>query len=101
RLAPGADQLRQRCEALDIEVALLERDDRRASRALARRAHLPLIVEADLTDLVRDRQRQGERVAVLSDSASAAEPFEACDLAIGLSSRSEEHTSELQSPYDL
>ena len=43
-------------------------------------------MEADLTDLVRDRQRQGERVAILSDSASAAEPFEACDLAIGLSS---------------
>ncbi len=86
RLAPGVEELLQRCEAMGVEIAVLERDDRRASRALARRAHLPLIVEADLTDLVRDRQRQGERVAVLSDSASAAEPFQACDLAIGLSS---------------
>ena len=86
RLAPGVNELRRRCEAVGVEVALLERDDRRASRALARRAQLPLIVEADLVELVRDRQRQGERVAVLSDSASAAEPFEACDLAIGLSS---------------
>ncbi len=86
RLAPGVGELRRRCEAQGAEVAVLERDDRRASRAVARRADLPLIVEADLTELVRDRQRQGERVAVLSDSASAAEPFEACDLAIGLSS---------------
>jgi calcium-translocating P-type ATPase len=86
RLAPGVDELRRRCEALGIELAVLERDDRRASRALARRAQVPLIVEADLTELVRSRQRQAERVAVLSDSASAAEPFEACDLAIGLSS---------------
>jgi cation-transporting P-type ATPase I len=86
RLAPGVEELRQRCEALGVEISVLERDDRRASRAVAQRAQLPLIVEADLTDLVRDRQRQAERVAVLSDSASAAEPFEACDLAIGLSS---------------
>jgi hypothetical protein len=86
RLDPGVAELRQRCEAHGVEVAVLERDDRRASRAVAHRAHLPLIVEAGLTDLVRDRQRLGERVAVLSDSASAAEAFELCDLAIGLSS---------------
>ncbi|MBV8430769.1 MAG: hypothetical protein JO244_06385, partial [Solirubrobacterales bacterium] len=86
KLAPGIEQLRRRCQEHGVELLVLERDDRRASRALARRAEIPLVVEADLTDLVRDRQRVGERVAVLSDTPAAAEAFEACDLAIGLSS---------------
>jgi calcium-translocating P-type ATPase len=86
RLAAGVDELRRRCERAGVEIALLEREDRRASRMVARRANLPLIVEADLVDLVRDRQREGERVAVLSDTPDTAEAFEACDLAIALSS---------------
>ncbi len=86
RLASGVDELRRRCWVRGVEIVVLERDDRRASRALAARADMPLLLEADLTELVHDRQRRGERVAVLSDSASAAEAFEACDLAIGLSS---------------
>ncbi len=86
RLAQGVDELRRRCRAQGVEIVVLEREDRRASRALAARAEMPLLLEADLTDLIRDRQRRGDRVAVLSDSPTAAEAFDACDLAIGLSS---------------
>jgi calcium-translocating P-type ATPase len=86
KLAAGIEAVRARCETHGTEIVLLEREDRRASRTLARRAHLPLVVEADLIDLVRERQSAGERVAVLSDTPAAAEAFSACDLAIGLSS---------------
>ncbi len=86
RLASGVSELRRRCEAQGVEILVLERDDRRASRAVATRAGMRLLLEADLTELVLDLQRRGERVAVLSDSPGAAEAFEACDLAIGLSS---------------
>jgi cation-transporting P-type ATPase I len=47
---------------------------------------------------VRDRQSAGERVGVLSDTPSAAEAFEACDLAIALSSG---RSSEFQARADL
>jgi calcium-translocating P-type ATPase len=86
KLAEGIDLLRERCQRHGTEIVLLEREDRRASRTVARRAGLPLVLEAGLADLVRERQRAGERVAVLSDTPAAAEAFEACDLAIGLSS---------------
>ena len=86
RLAPGVAELVAACRRQGIELALREEGDRRAARALARRADVPLIVEADLTDVVRERQRAGARVAVVSDSPRAAEAFEACDLAIGIAS---------------
>ena len=86
KLAPGVDEIRRRCEEHGTEVLVLEREDRRASRMVARRAHMPLVLEADLVELIRERQRAGERVAVLSDTPGAAEAFEACDLAIALSS---------------
>ena len=98
RLAAGLDDLRRRCERHGVELALLEREDRRASRMVARRADLPLIVEADLTELIRDRQRQGERVAVLSDTPEAAPAFDACDLAIALTSG---RSSAFQARADL
>ncbi|HWF49389.1 MAG TPA: cation-transporting P-type ATPase [Solirubrobacteraceae bacterium] len=91
RLAGGLDELRSCCRESEVEIAVLEREDRRASRMVARRAQLPLILEADLVELVRERQRAGERVAVLSDTPSAAEAFHACDLAIGLSSGRSSH----------
>ncbi len=86
RLAPGAAELAASCHRRGVEVALLERGGRRASRALAGRADVPLIVEADLVDMIRERQGAGARVAVLSDRASAAHAFEASDLGIALTS---------------
>jgi calcium-translocating P-type ATPase len=98
RLAAGVDDLRRRCEASGIEVAVLEREDRRASAMVATRAGLPLIVDAGLVDLVRDRQRAGDRVAVLSDTPASGESFDACDLAIALSSG---RSSQFQARADL
>lgn len=91
RLAPGVEELRRRCQKHGVEWVLLERGDRRASRMVASRAEVPLILEADLVDVVRARQRRGDRVAVVSDTPAAAEAFEACDLAIGLSSGRSSH----------
>jgi cation-transporting ATPase I len=86
RLTAGVKELVQSCARHRVEVVLLEAGDRCASRAVARRAGIGLALEAALADLVRDRQREGARVAVLSDSAEAAEAFDACDLAIALTS---------------
>jgi cation-transporting P-type ATPase I len=83
RLASGVQKLVETCRRRGVEVLLLERGDRRAAQAVARRAEVEL-VDADLADLVRERQRDGSRVAVVSDSAEAAEAFDACDLAIAL-----------------
>ncbi len=91
RLAPGVEELRRRCQQAGAEIAVLEAGDRRASRMLTRRAEVPLVLEADLVEFVRTRQRQGQRVAVLSDTPAAAEAFEACDLAIALSSGRSSH----------
>jgi cation-transporting ATPase I len=84
RLAPGVEELLETCRRRGVELVLLERGDRRAARAVARRAGAELALEADLADLVRDRQRDGSRVAVVSDSAEAREAFDACDLAIAV-----------------
>src|SRR5829696_4271558 len=83
-LAAGVEQLVQTCHRRGIGIVMLERGDRRAARAVARRANVDLVVEADLADLVRERQRDGSRVAVVSDNAEAAEAFDACDLAIAV-----------------
>jgi cation-transporting ATPase I len=91
RLAAGAQELVSCCQRHGVRVLLLEEGDRRASRMVARRAGVELVLEADLAELVRERQRRGERVAVLADSPAAAEAFEACDLAIGLSSGRSSH----------
>jgi cation-transporting P-type ATPase I len=84
RLAPGVEELVRTCRRRGVEIALLEGGDRRAARAVAGRAKVRLVVEADLADLVRENQRDGGSVAVLSDSAEAAEGFDACDLAVAL-----------------
>jgi calcium-translocating P-type ATPase len=86
RLAPGLAELVEACRRHRVELVLLERGARPAARALAGRTDVPLVVEADLVALVRERQAAGARVAVLSDSAAAAPAFDAADLAIGLSS---------------
>jgi len=83
-LAAGVEELVHACHRRGIEIVLLERGDRRAARAVARRANVDLAVEADLAELVRERQQDGSRVAVVSDSAEAAEAFDACDLAIAV-----------------
>jgi calcium-translocating P-type ATPase len=84
RLAPGVEELVAACHRRGIDIVVLERGDRRAARAVARRANVDLVVEADLAEFVRERQQDGRLVAVVSDSAEAAEAFDACDLAIAV-----------------
>jgi cation-transporting P-type ATPase I len=86
RLTTGVTELVDTCRRRGVEVLVLEAGDRPAARAVARRARVRLVLEADLAELVRDHQRQGARVAIVSDSADAAEAFDACDLAIALTS---------------
>ncbi|WP_249018674.1 HAD-IC family P-type ATPase [Conexibacter sp. S30A1] len=91
RLASGVDVLVRSASRHGVRLIMLEGDDRRASRAVSRRCGIELAIEADLVELVREHQRHGSLVAVLSDSARAAEAFEACDLAIALSSGRSSH----------
>jgi cation-transporting ATPase I len=86
RLAPDVRALVRECRRRGVELALREHGDRRAAHAIARRAEVPLVLDAGLVELVHERQRGGALVAVLSDDPHAAEAFEACDLAIGLTS---------------
>src|SRR5215204_3604644 len=77
RLTSGVKELVDTCRRRGVEVVLLEDGDRRAARAVARRSRVETGLEADLADVVRERQREGARVAVVSDSAEAAEAFDA------------------------
>ena len=85
RLVSGVVGLVQVCRRYNIQVILRADEDSPAAQAVARRAGLTLTVADDMT-AIRQRQASGARVALVSDSADAAEAFAACDLGIGLSS---------------
>ena len=84
RLAPGVADLVVACRRHEVELGLIGRGE--SARAVAHRADVPLLDEDNAVAAVRARQENGDRVAVLSDSAHTAEAFDACDLAIGLTS---------------
>jgi len=84
RLAPGVADLVAVCRRHEVEIGLIGRGE--AARAVAHRADVPLLDEDTAVAAVRARQENGAYVAVLSDSAHTAEAFDACDLAIGLTS---------------
>jgi hypothetical protein len=87
QLAPGVADLVETCGRHGVEVALLGgTHDARVARGVARRAGLELLDGGDVVAAALARQARGGRVAVVSDSAHAAEAFAACDLAIGLTS---------------
>lgn len=86
RLAHGVADLVETCRRYRVRIGVLHGEDSSSAQAISRRAGVPLIQEEDAVEAVRRRQRNGGRVAYLSDSAQAARAFEACDLAIGLSS---------------
>src|ERR671921_519679 len=85
RLAAGVAELVETCQRHGVELKLLS-EDTVAARSVAQRAKVPLLVREDTVEAVRERQRNGEVVALVSDSARAAASFAACDLAIGLTS---------------
>ena len=85
RLAAGVGELVETCERRGVEVTLLD-GGTGAARCVARRAGVTYLEGDDAAEAVRDRQRDGKMVALVSDSAHAAAGLAACDLAIGLTS---------------
>ena len=85
RLAAGVDRLRDACARHGVRVELVTEEETPTARDVAERAGVPL-VQANVAERARGGRRAGRHVAVLADGAGAAEAFDACDLAIGLSS---------------
>jgi len=85
RLAAGALRLLDGCAARGVEVELLAQSEPAVAQLVGDHAHAA-VVQGDSLDRVREHQRAGKLVAVLSDSPQAAPAFAAADLAIALSS---------------
>lgn len=86
RLAPGVADLVATCRRHGIDLGLVSQGNRGMANAVAERTGLALVAADDSVAAVRARQADGALVALVSDSAQSAEPFAACDLAIGLTS---------------
>jgi cation-transporting ATPase I len=85
RLAEGALRLLDACERRGVAVELLAEGAPGAAQLVADGVRLP-VIESDAAERVRERQRAGKLVAVLSDSPHAAQAFAAADIAIALTS---------------
>ena len=86
RLAPGVAELVATCRRHGTEIALLDGRNHLVAEGIARRADVSLLDSDDATAVIRVHQATGGFVAFASDTAHAAEPFAAADLAIGVSS---------------
>jgi cation-transporting P-type ATPase I len=86
RVAPGAADLVECCARHGVRVRLVCRSRSRSADAIARRVGVELVTGAELASVVRRGQRDGEVVAVVSDSAASGEAFAGADLAIALTS---------------
>jgi cation-transporting ATPase I len=84
RLARGVVDLVQTCRQHGVEVAILTAGNPMTAQAIARRTEMPLASSGSVLAEIRTRQARGAFVAFASDSASAAEAFDACDLGIAL-----------------
>jgi magnesium-transporting ATPase (P-type) len=80
----GVEGLVRTCQRLGVRLELLPGDAPLAAQAVAWRAGMTLTPSADAVTTVRQRQQTGAVVALVSDSAEAAEAFAASDLAVGL-----------------
>ena len=80
----GVEELVQACQTHNVRLGLISKGDQMTMQALAYRAHIPLLECDNAVEAIRTEQQTGARVAFVSDNASAAEAFAACDLAIGL-----------------
>ncbi len=85
RLHQSVPLLVETCRRLGVQLELLPRGSPLVAEAVSRRAKIPLEDSTDAVACVQKHQEQGLLVAFVSDSASAAPAFAACDLAIGLS----------------
>jgi magnesium-transporting ATPase (P-type) len=86
RLAPGVEHLVDTCRRLGVAVELHPAGFVTSGRVVARRAGIHLGPPDNPVEAVRRRQQWGAVVAFVSDHADAAAAFEACDLAVALSS---------------
>ena len=84
QLTSGIEELVQTCRDHNVRLGLISKGDQMTMQALAYRAHISLLECDNAVEAIRTEQQAGARVAFVSDNASAAEAFEACDLAIGL-----------------
>jgi hypothetical protein len=85
RAADGVDRLAELCRRHGVAL-VLRGDEGDAERALARRAEVAEVLTGEPEQIIRERQRRGERVAFVSDSARAGAAFAACDLAVAVTS---------------
>jgi cation-transporting P-type ATPase I len=85
RLAEGALRLLDACDQRGVAVELLAESVPAAAALVGDRPQLT-VIESDAVERVRERQRAGKLVAVLSDSPHAAPAFAAADMALALTS---------------
>ncbi|GAC1647554.1 MAG: hypothetical protein NVS4B8_20310 [Herpetosiphon sp.] len=84
RLGAGATELIAACKQAGVKVAMVGRGDMNGAKRIGHRLDLEVLGGENAVAAIRERQSSGELVAFVGDSAEAAEAFEACDLAIGL-----------------
>jgi calcium-translocating P-type ATPase len=85
RLAQAALHLLDVCQQRGVAVELLAESEPAVADLLANRP-LPTLIPSSAVERVRECQRAGKLVAVLSDSPHAAPAFAAADVAIALTS---------------
>jgi calcium-translocating P-type ATPase len=85
RIAQGVDDLLAACARHSVQLELVAEHPSPAVRALAERTGAR-IVDGPSRARVPELKSDGRVVAVLADSVEAAAAFDACDLAVGLSS---------------
>lgn len=95
RIAAGTIELVDACRRHGVEIALLSAGHSLAARMLGERTEIPVLATKGTPEAavgaVRARQADGSRVMVVSDNAHAAAVFDACDLAVGLTSGRTSH----------
>ncbi|HZC04528.1 MAG TPA: HAD-IC family P-type ATPase, partial [Ktedonobacterales bacterium] len=84
RLMSEVSELVEMCQRARVELLLLPGGDEVVARGIARRAGIGVLDHDDALQEIRSRQARGDYVAYVSDGAHAAAAFDACDLAIGL-----------------
>jgi calcium-translocating P-type ATPase len=85
RLRDGVEVLVRACRRLGVKLELLQGGSPETAQAVAWRAGVTLVGNTERTmEAIHERQQTGAVVALVSDSANAAEAFAACDLAVGL-----------------
>jgi len=83
RISAAVSTLAETCQKNRINLVILAPESPEVASQIALRAGVKTVQEQPIA-LIRALQEKGERVAYVSDGALGAEPFEQCDLAIGM-----------------